>query len=338
MDDLSHQQLDDQLLVYFDTPSERFVFYDFENDVGVSVSRSEWARTTAWASSLTLDVRSSVNRSLPRAPVRYPGGKWLIARWIIGYFPPHVAYVEPFGGGASVLLQKPEAGVETYNDLDDDVVNFFRVLRDNPDELVRAIDLSPFARSEYDAAWERSGSPVERARRFYVRSWQARGMGESAVETAWRRVRKPSRWRAPSQEWGTTEQLYWAADRLRRVQIEREDAFTLIERYDDDAVLMYLDPPYVPETLQGDRSDRAYRFGMAEDGHVRLAEMVAGLRSYVVLSGYPCQLYSDLYEARGWRRVERSAQVNNPDTRRTEALWLCPRTVAALDRIQPRLV
>jgi DNA adenine methylase len=250
--------------------------------------------------------------TLSRAPIRYNGGKWLIARWIISHFPPHVAYVEPFGGGASVLLQKPEANVETYNDLDNDVVNFFRVLRDTPDELIRAIDLSPFARSEFDAAWERSGSPAEQARRFYVRSWQTRGMGESAVETGWRRVRKPSRWQAPSQEWGTTEQLYWVADRLRRVQIEREDAFTLIERYDDNEVLMYLDPPYVPETLQGDR-----------------------LRSYVILSGYPSQLYSDLYEARGWRRVEYSAQVNNPDTRRVEALWLCPRTIESL--VQPEL-
>lgn len=278
--------------------------------------------------------------SLSRAPIRYHGGKWLIADWIISYFPPHTSYVEPFGGGASVLLQKPEAEVETYNDLDEDVVDFFRVLRDAPDALVRAIDLTPFARSEFEAAWEPAESPLERARRFYVRSWQARGMGESAVETGWRRVRKPSRWRAPSQEWATTEQLYWVADRLRRVQIEREDAFMVIQRYDDQNVLMYLDPPYVPETLHGDRSDRAYRVGMPLEDHARLADLVSSLQAYVIISGYPGQLYHDLYEARGWRRVERSAQINNAggDSRRAEALWLSPRTSAALDNMQPRLI
>ena len=114
------------------------------------------------------------------------------------------------------------------------------------------------------------------------------------------------------------------------MQIEREDALTVIERYDGDQVLMYLDPPYVPSTLLGDRSNRAYRFGMDDAAHIRLAELVTNARAHVILSGYPCQLYADLYEARGWRRIERSAQVNNPDTRRMEALWLSPNIAGAL--------
>ena len=102
-----------------------------------------------------------------RTALRYYGGKWNLAPWIIKHFPPHINYIEPCGGAASVLLRKPRSTIETYNDLDGNVVNFFRVLRDNPDELIRKIQLTPYAREEYNLSRVPCDDPIERARRFY---------------------------------------------------------------------------------------------------------------------------------------------------------------------------
>jgi len=271
-----------------------------------------------------------------RAPIRYHGGKWLLADWIVRHFPRHQSYVEPYGGGASVLLHKAPAEVETYNDLDHDVVNFFRVLRDDPTRLVRAIELTPFARAEFTVSWLPVDDPIERARRFYVRSWQARGMGEGVVETGWRIARRPSRWQAPCREWTEIDHLYGVAERLHGVQIECDQALAVMQRYDGPDTLIYLDPPYLPETLTGPRTARTYSVGMDSDDHAELAAAACQLEGYVIVSGYPSELYGDLYEARGWQRVEHAGQVNFPDTQRAEALWLSPRTTGALG-VQPHL-
>lgn len=271
--------------------------------------------------------------------LRYFGGKALLAPWIISHFPPHECYVEPFGGGASVLLQKPPARYEVYNDGDGSVVNFFRVLRERPDEFLRAVALTPYAREEA----ERSCDPetddpdgpldaVERARRFYVRSWQTRHGAPSRGKLGWRYEKY-----CAGTNWGTTVCGQFArldhfpdlAARLKAVQIEHDDALRVLARFDGPDTLFYVDPPYVPATRTARWSVDAYAVEMDADGHARLAESLRGLRGMVVLSGYDCAQYREAFDAHGWTRRERLARVQSAE-QRLEVLWLSPGTEARL--------
>jgi DNA adenine methylase len=246
--------------------------------------------------------------------LKYYGGKFRLAQWIINHFPTHVHYVEPFGGGASVLLQKEPAHLETYNDLDGDVVNFFRVLRHETDELVRRLRLTPWARSEY---------AMEDARRFFVRLWMSRHAGTLATKAAWRRgkdFKSPMKYLRP-------ENLYAVADRLWDVQIENRDALKLVAEMDSPKTLFYVDPPY-PASTRTDKN--RYAFEMASDKeHQCLGVLLETLKGHVVLSGYQCDLYRELFEDKGWRRIDRQTMANG-GVKRVESLWLAPRTASAL--------
>lgn len=263
-----------------------------------------------------------------RPPLRYHGGKWKLAAWIVAHFPPHKVYLEPFGGGASVLLNKYRAELETYNDLDGVVVNFFRVLRERPAELVRALELTPWSRAEYELTYEPSDDPLESARRFFVRSWQSIGGGTARWRSGWRYQVKRGNWHNAADLWCELEHLHEVAARLRGVQIECRDAFDLILRYDRPGVLIYLDPPYPHDTRS--QWTKAYQHELADSDHARLAELARASQAYVVISSYPSELYQDLYGAHGWRRVEITARTNSRNMVRTECLWLSPRTLAAL--------
>jgi len=186
-----------------------------------------------------------VAKDAPRRPaLRYYGGKWRLAPWIISHFPPHQNYVEPCGGAASVLLQKPRSPLETYNDLDGNVVNFFRVLRDQPAELIRKIRLTPWARAEYELSLELCEDEVEWARRFWVMCWFA----VAGQPSGWRRMHKrDSRFRVLTQDIQELD-LMGIAKRLLEVQIECDNALTVIQDYPKGDSLVYFDPPYVMET------------------------------------------------------------------------------------------
>lgn len=275
-----------------------------------------------------------MSSAIKRPALRYFGGKWNLAPWIISHFPNHVSYVDPFGGGASVLLQKPRSRVETYNDLNGGVVNFFRVLRDQPDELVHKLSLTPYAREEFLLALEPSQDSLEQARRTFVKLWMSIGSGGKTRPGNWRYVKNLNArsTKAPAGYW-TLEHLYLVADRLMGVQIEQRDAFYLIPHYDTHQTLTYLDPPYLPDKRT---SSEQYEHEFTEEDHERLAGLAHALEGYCVLSGYPSDLYADLYEVHGWRRVETTVRINSSrlarekEVYRTEALWLSPRTWAAL--------
>jgi DNA adenine methylase len=258
----------------------------------------------------------------PRRPaLRYYGGKWKLAPWIISHFPEHKNYVEPCGGAASVLLQKPRSPLETYNDLDGNVVNFFRVLRDKPDELIRKIKLTPWARAEYELSLTPAGDDVERARQFFARAWMGRG---AVCEcTGWRYDRYDCRSVAHDL---LSDAPAVVAERLQGVQIEHRDALDVIRDFDCADALIYFDPPYVNET----RSHRTeYVIDQFDDFHHAAAELLRTCAGYVVVSGYACPLYADLYERHGWQRVDTLAQTNSGG-KRVESLWLSPRTAEAL--------
>lgn len=257
--------------------------------------------------------------NISRPPVRYYGGKWRIAPWIIQYFPPHITYCEPFAGGASVLFRKEPSKFEVINDLNNDVVNFFDVLRSRPDDLIRAIELTPYSRSEYVRAYDRDGDCIERARRFYVRSRQSYGSGEGEYRTGWRYQANDRRGSSVVNEWNQPEHLWEAARRLKVVQIECDDALKVIERFDTPQTLFYVDPPYLFKTRYSDEHRYANEMTTAE--HCQLAHVLRAVQGMVILSGYESDLYNDLYP--DWSKVSKDTRTN-ANHEATEYLWLSP--------------
>lgn len=254
-----------------------------------------------------------------RPALKYFGGKWLVADWIIGYFPPHETYVEPFGGAASVLLRKPRSSIEVYNDIHGEVVNFFRVLRDRPSDLLRAIELTPYSREEWELSLSPEGDELERARRFYVNSWQSYGVGGTNNDSSWRIARtRAGRGNTPVDDWTNTGHMQDVVARLQGVFIERDNALEVLHRYDQKRTLFYVDPPYVHST----RVHKArYEGEMTDDDHAALAEALHAVDGMVIVSGYPSTLYDELYA--GWETADRLA-VTNGGGKRTERLWLSP--------------
>jgi len=264
----------------------------------------------------------------PKRPaLRYYGGKWKLAPWIISHFPPHQNYVEPCGGAASVLLQKPRSPLETYNDLDGNVVNFFRVLRDQPDELIRKIRLTPWARAEYELSLEPCEDELERARRFYCAACMSfNGATQFDGSTyGWRHTLDVNMRHSPAMDM-VNNTLQEIADRLLGVQIECRNYADILNRFDRPVAMIYFDPPYVAETR-----NKHFWYGheFDEREHETAAVLLRQCQGYVVVSGYACDLYAELYEAHGWTRVDKEAQTNSGG-KRIESLWLSPRTVEAL--------
>ncbi|RWM19642.1 MAG: DNA adenine methylase [Mesorhizobium sp.] len=278
----------------------------------------------------------------PTRPVlRWHGGKWKLAPWIIGFFPAHRIYVEPFGGGGSVLMRKPRSYGEVYNDLDDEVVTLFRVLRDRASaaELERVLQLTPFARVEFKDAYQPSEDPIERSRRLLVRSYMGFGSNAHASQ---HKGHRSTGFRSNSNRSGTTPAQDWAnypdvlaamVARLAGVVIENRDAKEVMAQHDSGETLHYVDPPYLPETrARGNRYDlawRMYRHELSRDDHAALLAFLADLKGMVVLSGYPDPLYDDALA--DWRRIETKAFADGA-RERVEVLWLNPACAAALDR------
>jgi DNA adenine methylase len=243
--------------------------------------------------------------------------------------------VEPFAGAASVLLRKSRSPLEVYNDLNGEVVNFFRVLREQADELVRLLYLTPWSRAEYELSLDVDPalSDVERARRFYVSAWMGFGGGRARWRQGWRyQVR--SGWKASAKSFTELDHLYQIVERLRGVQIECRDAFDVLRSYDALTTLFYLDPPYVHSSRS--KWTDIYAVEMSDDDHVELATLARSLEGMVLVSGYPSELYAECYEAHGWCRVETQARTNGggaiSSAARIEALWLSPRVQDELER------
>jgi DNA adenine methylase len=271
-------------------------------------------------------------QSTPSRPVlRYYGGKWRLAPWIISHFPAHRVYVEPFGGAASVLMRKPRSHAEVYNDLDGEIANVFRVLRDRQlaAALREAVRLTPFARSEYLAAYLPAHDSVEQARRTLVKAWMGYGSGGLVESSAGFRVALSMR-RHTAKEWaGYARHIDDFAERLAGVFIESRPASALMAQYDEPDALWFLDPPYLGET-RGAR--HRYRHDFTEADHIALAEQARALRGRVILSGYASPLYDELYA--GWTTRSRPAR-DALSQQRTEVLWLNP---ACAEALQPSLL
>lgn len=255
-----------------------------------------------------------------KSPVPYFGGKQRIAPWIVSLLPGHDHYVEPFCGGLSVLFAKPRAAMETVNDLDGELMTFWRVLRDQPEQLLRACLLTPHARAELAATWEPTEDDLELARRIWCRL--AQGRSGTLRNTGWRHYIDPagSATSMPGYLEAYVDRLASAAERLREVSLENLPALDLIAKYGKQPkVLLYVDPPYLGTTRGWGNN---YRVEMkTEAEHRELAAVLGDCEAAVVLSGYGSELYDGLYE--GWHRYEQSTMTGNAktDKDRTEVLW-----------------
>ena len=249
-----------------------------------------------------------------KAILKYPGGKWRIANWIITHFPPHKVYCEPFFGSGGVFFNKSPSLIETINDVNGDIVNLFRVCRERPAELAAAIALTPWAREEYKSCYVIEGDDVERARRFLVRHHQSFGTTNSCLNT-WKNSQTYNSPRCPAQWAELPETVMQLCGRLKEAQIENVDALTLIERYNDPQTLLYLDPPY----MQGLRKRGMYKYEMTDSDHVRLLELIKKSRSKICLSAYDNELYNA--ELKDWNTAE-IATIAQMGKHRVEKLYM----------------
>jgi len=278
----------------------------------------------------------------------YPGGKWTLAEWIISHIPRHAVdtYNEPFCGSAAVLLSNGRRfPMETLNDASGDVVNFFHVFRDYPDDLIRKIELTPWAWDEYEYCRQTVDDPIEKARRFYFNVWAS--IRPFDKTRSFRRQKK-----LPVKEGGKgastpaaklfarVDHLWELAERLRGVVIENMDALTFIDLYDYDRAFLYLDPPYPFHTRKRDCLP-TYPVEFVDNGrdkeadyqaHKALSDKLKGLTGHAIISGYACEWYVDLYESNGWVRVDKEARLNGGINTAFESLWIHPRTYAALNQ------
>lgn len=252
--------------------------------------------------------------------LRYPGAKWSISDWIVSHLPPHDVYLEPFFGSGAVFFNKPPSRLETINDLSVEVVNLFKVLRDNPVELERMIELTPWSREEYysctmpNGNTPKSGNDIEDARRFLVRCWQ--GMSSKIDgRTGWRCDIKCECGQNHVKTWlKVPERIRDVVDRLKQVQIEQQPAVELIKRYKNENVLIYADPPYPLST----RSGTMYYYEMSDKEHIELLETLNEHPGPVIISGYECQLYENNLSE--WIKETKSAVADKG--KRKEVIWI----------------
>lgn len=268
---------------------------------------------------------------LTRPLLRYHGGKWKLSPWIINYFPKHRIYTEAYGGGASVLLRKFRSYAEVYNDLDGEVVNLFRVLRSqDADELIRQVALTPFSRSEFEESYVESSDPIEQARRTVFRF--ASGHSTTGANgNKWRTGFRSNVTRSgstPAQDWSNMpEVISLIIERLQGVVIENLPAIDVLRKYDDSNALHYVDPPYPFSTRNERWAGSCYRYEMTDADHAEMAGVLRTLKGTVVVSGYRCDLYDELFD--GWRFVQRNSHADGA-VDRIECLWISPNVVCNL--------
>lgn len=256
--------------------------------------------------------------------LKYPGAKWRIAHWIIGFMPKHTTYLEPYFGSGAVFFNKRPSLLETINDIDGLVVNLFRVVRSRPDELIAAVEMTPWSREEYRESYTPTGDQLEDARRFLVRTWQAFG-SKTSDSTGWRNEIRGLTGMNITTRWnGLPEKILAAAERLKLAQIEHQPALELIRRYKYPEVLIYADPPYLLST----RSNRIYANEMTEADHIELLDELDMHPGPVLLSGYPSAMYDE--RLRHWSRKSTLARTEL-GRQREEVLWINP---VAIERLR----
>lgn len=267
--------------------------------------------------------------------IRYMGAKFRLAPWLLQFFPAHELYTEAFGGSAGVLLQKPRSHGEVYNDLDGEIVNFFAVLRDAQlrEVLIEQLRLTPFARDEFDEAWEGDPDPVERARRLCIRAQMGFGSnGANKRSTGMRTDIRRASANAMNFWVRYPDGLAAIGSRMQGVLIENRTAIEVLQQHDSPSTLHFVDPPYVHGTRVM-RSNGGYRHEMSDEDHAELLEVLLELQGMVIVSGYDSELYAGMLGE--WRREETDSRIaaGRGTKLRREIAWLNPACDAALQRL-----
>lgn len=272
---------------------------------------------------------ASDTECLTGGPIFRYGGKGQHAHLIVPHFAKAKVYAEPCFGAGSIFFRIPVGTYEreAVNDLDDSLVTFFKVLRDHPAELVRLCEATPYARTEFIAALERSPDPLEEARRVWVRgrqgfSGKAKTAGDWGRNPGDKDGRGGAPW-LPGRAVSKGDSLPDYARRLRNVAIDCIDATEFVTKWGRENTMLYADPPYVPES----RSGRDYEHEMTQDDHRRLASALRSVverGGHVAISGYPSRLYDEeLFP--DWRRMTFDVALHGTKDsggmRRTEVLW-----------------
>lgn len=263
------------------------------------------------------------------AVIKYPGSKWRTAKWIISHFPPHHSYLEPFFGSGGVFFNKPRSNIETINDLDGEIVNLFEWIRKDPEILAHTVYWTPYARAEYDRAFEHQYTEtdsLQRAVNFYIRMMMGHGFRTTGERVGWKNDIQGREAAYAAKNWCKMPDIIMeAAERLRGVQIENRPAIEVIRRLNSPKVLIYADPPYILGT-RGNR--KQYRYEMSDIDHVELLEALMAHEGPVLISGYRNRLYDEAL--RGWKRVEHKERTQVA-TERTEVLWMNFETMSQMD-------
>lgn len=253
------------------------------------------------------------------AVIKYPGSKWSIAKWIIGFFPQHHSYVEPFFGSGGVFFTKPRSNIETINDLDDNVINLFEWIQKDPEKLAKAIYWIPYSRKVYENAardYLHETDSFRRAVIFCTKMMMGHGFRTNEIKVGWKNDVQGREAAYAAKGWTETpERIMQAAERLRGVQIENKPALEVIARFNYPNVLIYADPPYLLSTRYG----KQYRCEMTDSDHVELLDCLKEHRGHVLLSGYDNKLYNDAL--RDWHREEIDTRAQTA-TKRREVLWM----------------
>jgi len=249
--------------------------------------------------------------------LKYPGAKNRIAPWILEHMPMDIeVYVEPFFGGGAIFFAKPPSRIETINDLDGRVVNFFRVAREKPEQLAQALRLTPFSRQEYNATYKpREGrTDIEEARIFAVQCWQGFGCSNN-YHNGWRSSQQKT---SPhcTKEWGALpDRIIEVSKRLMNAQIECLPAVELVQRYNTSDVFLYVDPPYLSNTRKG----YLYRHEMADKDHEELLHLLVNHPGRILISGYQSDMYDE--HLTGWSKEQKRTQAEG-GLSRTETIWM----------------
>lgn len=252
--------------------------------------------------------------------LKYPGSKWSLAKWIIGHMPTHHSYLEPFFGSGAVLFNKKPSPIETVNDLDSNVYNLFRLIREQPEKLSSIVAATPYSREEYDRTFydAEADNEMENTRRFLVQCWQGHGFRTNGYKNGWKNdVQGREKAYALHNWYRLPRWIMETTERLRSVQIENMPAVDLIQRFSYSNVLIYADPPYV----LGTRTGKQYKHEMTDQDHIELLETLDKHPGPVLLSGYACPLYDDMLPH--WTRKTTRANAEG-GRERQEVLWLNP--------------
>lgn len=277
-----------------------------------------------------------LDTTITRPALRYYGSQWNNAEWIIAHWPQHETRVIPFAGGLNDELRAPRAKLTNASDLDGRVINFFTVLRNDPDSLVRAIHLTPWHEGEYAISQMPVPDPLEDARRFWVACWCSVQGGPAPGKSGFRWTKdRDGRWSTPATDSMNIDHLYLVAERLRHIHFLQRDGRELIDAHAGiENALIWCDPPFVHDTRAKKREGYAYETSTGL--HVDIADLLNRVVGYAVITGYGWNedgtkntLYEGLYEVRGWIRVDKECRVNSGGSR-TQSLWLSPRTWQAL--------